>query len=202
MATPTQRLTARAQSVLGENVILAVRVRQQHPHRTAARRPSGTVGDQPREWASLPAAGFPVVAVARSLKDFFNDLFDRDPNWRGVLAFTESGERILLTRSRRSSLRPTEIARHLRRGPQMSIDIDLLYEDLIAEIKIEGEYFIVNSVDFRVLTRAVVEGRIDEPWLKKQLKTFYQNTKAMAAVEPTVIRSMIAQDLEAEKPEE
>ncbi len=87
----------------------------------------------------FPVLGLPVLPILRSLKWAVTDLFKGDDILKGILAFTRSGDRVIVGRSRLRSLRPTEVIRRLPgRGP-VTVDLTLLYEDLIPELEIDGE---------------------------------------------------------------
>lgn len=79
---------------------------------------------------SFPALGLPILPLLRSLKAATTDLFAGDDVVKGVLAFTRSGDRVLLGRSRLQSLRPTEVIRRLPGESPVTIDLARLYKDL------------------------------------------------------------------------
>lgn len=195
MPSPTRRLTARAAQVLHDDVVLAVRVRQGPYQRTETparpRTPYQAWIERSSTTATLPAGGLPVVPMFRSLKQLVTDQFSGNHRLNGVLAIARSGERILMGRSRFRSLRPSAATRRLRRDEPISIDMKLLNEKLIPEIKVGDEYFIVNAVDFGVMTKKVVNGDLDEPWLADQLTPYYENVKALATYDPVTVHSII-----------
>lgn len=108
--------------------------------------------------------------MVRGVKRSVNEMISADHDEVSfVLAFTQSGERVLMGRDRFRSLRPTGVVRRFKGDTPIVVDLTLLSEQLIPEITVDGECFIVNSVDFGVLTRAVVNGELDEPELAEQL---------------------------------
>lgn len=193
MAGPTRRLTARAGTALGEPLVLAVRVRQGPQQRSP--RPSASFDDGVTDTTSppraSPAIGLPVLPLLRSLKWAVTDLFRSGEVFNGVLAFTRSGGRVLIGRSRLWSLRPTEAIRRLSAGGTVTVDLKLLYEDLIPELEIDGERFLVNAVDFGVLTRAVVTGELDAPRLAEQLRPYYDRVQTLVTHDPRSVRSLV-----------
>ncbi|MGH1493738.1 MAG: hypothetical protein ACRBK7_30810, partial [Acidimicrobiales bacterium] len=110
---------------------------------------------------------------------------------KGVLAFTHAGDRVLVGRSRLRPLRPTEVIRRLSGEGPITIDLALLYEDLIPELEIDGERFLINAVDFGVLTKAVVTGELDAPKLAEQLGPYYDRVKALATHDPRSVQSLV-----------
>ena len=191
MTAPTQRLTQRAAAQLSQEVTLAVRVRKCSP----APKRNGTDGNiltldsQPSVPATFPAGGLPVVPIVRSLTRAVTDLFTNQHHLNGVLAFTQAGERILMGRSRFRSLRPTGIVRRFPTNAVLAVNEALLAEELIPELTVDDEHFIVNSVDFKVLMAAVVTGKIESRYLAAQLKPFYDRVQSLATYEPDAIRS-------------
>ncbi len=195
MACNPQALAVRPAAFLGEDVACAVRVRKGPPQGSWARSEiSGPSG--------LPALGFPIVPIFRSLKRRVSDMIGGDDGRSLILAFTTSGDRVVLGRSRFRSRRPTGPVRHLDRDHPLAIELPLLFEELIPELRIGDEFFIVNSVDFGVLTRALVAGDVDEPALAAQVRPFYEQTKRMKAGEPETIRSMINPETRPSRPRE
>ncbi len=192
MTGPTRRLTDRTANVLGEPLALAVRVRQAPQQRSP--RPGDTAVDdaiQEMSPSAFPVFGLPIVPILRSLKWTVTDLFNRGDVVKGVLAFTRSGDRVLVGRSRLRSLRPTEVIRRLSGGGPISVDLALLYEELIPELEVDGERFLVNAVDFGVLAKAVVTGELDAPKLAEQLGPYYDRVQALATHDPRSIRSLV-----------
>lgn len=108
-----------------------------------------------------------------------------------MLAFTSAGDRVVVGRSRLRSLRPTEVIRRLSGGGPITIDLTLLYEDLIPELEIDGERYLVNAVDFGVLTRAVVAGELNAPRLAEQIAPYHDRVQALATHDPRTVRSLI-----------
>ena len=191
MTAPTQRLTQRAAAQLSEEVRLAVRVRKCSP---AGRKNANdgnilTLDGQRSVPATFPAGGLPIVPIVRSLKRAVTDLFSNQHDLNGLLVFTRAGDLILMGRSRFSSLRPTEIVRRFPSSAVLAVDETLLAEKLIPELTIEGEHFLVNSVDFKVLMAAAVTGKIEARYLAAQLKPFYDRAQSLTTYEPDAIRS-------------
>lgn len=191
MTTPTQRLTDRAAAILDDDVAIAVRVR---PCASRHAPVSAHVAySENGPWPNaLPASGLPVVPMYRSLKQSVTDMVAPDvehPN--GVIAFLRSGDRVFMGRDRFRSLQPTTVLRRLEGTQPASIDMGLLSADLIPKLTVAGECFIVNSVDFGVLTRTVVEGGIDEPQLAEELRPYYEQALAFRHYDPNTLRAMI-----------
>ena len=193
MTAPTQRLTQRAAAQLGEDVTLAVRVRKCPPARgkNANDGNIGTLDGQRSVPVTFPASGLPIVPIVRSLKRAVSDLFSNQHELNGVLIFTRAGDRILMGRSRFRSLRPTEIVRRFASSAVLAVDETLLAEKLIPELTIDDEHFLVNSVDFKVLTAAAATGKIEARYLAAQLKPFYDRAQSLTTQEPDAIRSAI-----------
>ncbi|MDW3178788.1 MAG: hypothetical protein R8J94_15460 [Acidimicrobiia bacterium] len=194
MTPPTQKLTTRAAVHLDEEVALAVRVRTCEP---GSARPTGDAADRSETSpggpvSPFPAGGFPIVPMVRGVKRSVNEMISADHDEVSfVLAFTRSGERVLMGRDRFRSLRPTGVVRRFKGDTPIVVDLTLLSEQLIPEITVDGECFIVNSVDFGVLTRAVVTGELDEPELAEQLTPYYEQAKAFTHYDPSTLRSMM-----------
>ena len=191
MTAPTQRLTQRAAAQLGEEVTLAVRVRKCPPAggKNASDGNILTLDGQPSVPATFPADGPPIVPIVRSLKRSVTDLFSNQHDLNGVLVVTRAGDRVLMGRSRFRSLRPTEIVRRFPSSAVLAVDETLLAEELISELAIDGEHFLVNPVDFKVLMAAAVTGKIDARYLAAQLKPFYDRAQSLRTYEPDAIRS-------------
>lgn len=197
MATPTQRLTRRTAAVLTEDVALAVRVRKGPAQRPKPGPTAGEDGAAAASPPSLPILGLPVIPYARSVARAIGDLFAGDEVRNGVLAFTRSGGLVFLGRARLRPLRPTETIRRLSADPPVTIDLALLYEDLVPQLEIGAEHYIVNAIDFGVLTRALAAGELDAPALAAQLTPYYEQVKALATHDPRTVRSLLAADAAA-----
>lgn len=192
MTAPTQKLTARAATQLGEAVALAIRVRRGPPTRRESANDQNTLalGGQQTAPATFPAGGLPIVPIARAAKRWATDIFSGEHHLNGVLVFTRAGDRILMGRSRFRSLRPTdEVVRRFPSAAVPEIDEFLLAEELIPELTIDGEHFIVNSVDFKALMKAAVTGEVDARYLATQLKPLYDRSQSLATADPNAIRS-------------
>lgn len=129
--------------------------------------------------------------MLRSVKQALTDLFAGDEVERAVLVFTTSGERVLMGRHRFRPLQPT-IEKRRFPAEDISVDLPLLADHLIPEITIGSDRFAVNSVDFGVLTRAVVNGDVHEPLLAEQLTPYFEQARALARYDPETFRSMIS----------
>lgn len=193
MTSPTRRLLDRAEAVLEEPVGLAVRVRQ-GPQQRSLRPKEATDPVWPARNSpprSFPVVGLPILPLLRSLRWAITDSFIREDVVKGILAFTRSGDRVLLGRSRFNSLRPTEAIRRLPGQSPLTVDLALLYDDLLPELEIDGERYLVNAVDFGVLTRAVVTGEFDAPKLAEQLRPYYQRVQELVSQDPRSVRALI-----------
>lgn len=186
MTAPTQLLTQRAATHLGEQVALAIRVRQAPGQISPATEDDGSELMSP-----VPAGGFPVLPMLRSVRTFISDLFAGDEVLHGVLAFTESGDRVLLGRSQFRSKTPTHIIRRIPREAPVSVNMPLLAEHLIPELIVGSDHFVVNSIDFGALTRAVGKGDLNEPALSEQLALYYEHSRTFRSYDPNKMREMI-----------
>ncbi len=186
MTPSTQKLTRRAADQLGEDVTIAVRVRQDPNDRY-----KGTASEH--DTAGFPVMGLPVLPLLRSVKHAVTDVLFESDALKGILAFTRSGDRIAMGRDRFRSRRPTDSIVCLPRDVPATVHMARLGTELIPELTVDNEHFVINSVDFGALTRAIVNGEVDEPVLAEQLGPWHEHSKAVAAAEPETIRKMLAQ---------
>ena len=140
---------------------------------------------------SVPLLGLPIVPALRSAVRAVTDPFRGEAVRNGVLAFTESGRRVFLGRKRFRATHPTDVVRQLPGDVPVTIDRELFHRDLIPELEIGDDHFIVNGVDFRVLTKVVVNEGIDEPLLAEQVRPYHDQLVSLAQDDPNAIRSVI-----------
>ncbi len=184
MTGPTYNLTERVSELLEEPVTLALRVR------------SGPGSNEPllggtrTAWEGLRMHPVfrPLGSLLSRLLQSLRDRWSGTTTFTGILALADGGDRILLGRRRFRSLQPTQEIRRLREGAPLLIDKELYDNFFIAELVVANEHFIVHPVDFRVLLKEVVAGRVDAPEIKHDLADFYVRQKQLASVDPDVIR--------------
>ncbi len=154
MAAPTERLTARTQQILGEDVVLAVRVNLRPPGRLSLRL------GRLRSALSFAAIVVPVgsaivltfLGAARLLSRRRTGSTEEPVN--GVLAILRNGERVLLRASDFRPSRPIEAIQRFPKATPLEPDVDLMEKHMIAQLTLDGQAFVVNGVDFnQVLKR-------------------------------------------------
>ena len=174
MATPTEKVTKRAQDLLGEPVTIAMRVRLGPA--SAADTGSNMLLVTSMIW-SLVAA--PFLAIVR-LAGRAGDVGQEGSN-HCVLACTESGQRLLLSATSAKPGHPTELRHRFSPNAELHPNIELMHENFVAELTVDESPMFVNPVDFKALVIMVEEGRLDAPAIAKNARILRPHSKFVGA---------------------
>lgn len=163
MMTPTERVTSRAREFLADDfdVILAVRV-EWGPQAVVSRTKFSS-GFWTRAYLWSPIV-MPIVALLRR-----GDRIVHPESGFGVLALTSDDSRVLLSVASRRRSFPTGLIDVLPQGAHLEVDVGLMETNLIPVLRISDREFVVNSVDFRALLKAVEQLRIRAPEIRAAL---------------------------------
>jgi len=168
MAPPTERVTRNVQDYVsdGHDVILALRV-DWGPDAVAYRKRFGS-GFWARAYLWSPII-LPIMALFQR-PDPRKTLLDPNAGF-GILALTADDGRILLSASPRRRKTPTGIAEVLPHAAPLDVDVDLMETNLIPTLTVAHRVFVVNSVDFRALLKAVDNLVVRSPEIRAVLPT-------------------------------
>ncbi len=189
MATPTQRITARVEGFLGEEVVIALRVKpptSTPPGKRAAKAAGGVAAllalAQLVPYAEMVFTGF--VAAGSRLRYWRNGQ-DSDEQ---LLALTASGGRVLIGRTMLGRVRPIGSVQRLTHNAPLVGSVERLSEAAEPILTIAGHTFQVNNYDFNKLLKAVFENGYPAPEFKKEFAAFYRHRKALRTQEPNSMR--------------
>ena len=160
MQAPTERLTTRTQQILGEDVVLAMRVKIGPPSRLTMLLANRGLGLAFFGYIApvVSVLAMPFLGVARLLSRLRTGPSAQPLH--GVLAILPSDERVLLRASDFRPSRPTEAIQRFPEATPLQPDVELMEKYMIAQLTLDGQAFIVNGIDFEQLLKKVADGTI------------------------------------------
>lgn len=154
----------RAGQVIGEPVVLAVRV--SHSDETVSKR------EKLRSHTWVTAALSPLGGIAALLLGAIGRVPGRsmESTDHAMLAFTESGRRVVLSVSDLRRTLPIGVGQVLSDTVDLTIDSRTFEDYRILHVRIGSSYFTVNPFDVKSLFRAIEDGTVQAPHVLRKMK--------------------------------
>ena len=163
--SPTDRLIRSVKAYLGDqaDVVFALRVDCGKVSLEFARK---------RNLSSSWLMYWPVFAPIGELlrrRSGRRRLKDDPTAGMGILALTDQRDRILMSAHASRRMEPTAVVATLERGAQLVVDTDYFATHLVPILDVGGREFVVDSVDFKAMLKAIRLGKLNAPQITANL---------------------------------